>query len=81
MTFDTLKKLFAQMMENEDLSNVTSETRLKEDLGITSLYMMWLAYAIESEFGISLADIDVEQTRTVGDICDYIDKKKANETL
>lgn len=78
---DTLTKLKAIcgeiLADNADTGNISRETNLRSELGITSLYMIWMALAIEDSFGIRLSDIRLEELVTVGDICDFIEAQQA----
>ena len=67
---ERLKKLIAQSMPDVDVSNVTLETRLLEDLKFDSLGMMMLAMAMEDEFGISFDE--PVNFATVQDVLDFV---------
>lgn len=78
-TLERLKKICGEILtENAgiDLDAINRETNLRSDLGITSLYMIWMALSIESEFGIRLSDIRLDDLVTVGDICDFIETQQ-----
>jgi len=51
---------------------VTSQVRLKHDLGLDSIAMLALIFRLEESFGVDLATIDVgvtlTQLKTVGDL-------------
>ena len=67
---ERLKKLIAQSMPDVDVSNVTLETRLLEDLKFDSLGMMMLAMAMEDEFGISFDE--PVNFATVKDVLEFV---------
>ena len=50
--FERLLKLIKENMPSLDLSSVTMESRLMEDLGMDSVGMMMLSMSIEDEFGV-----------------------------
>ena len=71
MTLEKLKEIFSQINPEIDTDTITAETDLAYDLGLDSLQMLMLAFAIEDEYGFRF-----EQTvtfKTVGEVCDYID--------
>jgi acyl carrier protein len=51
-------------------TNVTiaTETKLADELGIDSPRMIDIVLEVEDRFGISLEDVDVDKTATVGDL-------------
>ncbi|MBQ9795603.1 MAG: acyl carrier protein [Clostridia bacterium] len=55
---------------------ITSASRLVEDLGADSLDVVELIMAFEDEFGVSLPDEDIAKMKTVGDVINYINKLK-----
>jgi len=68
---DVLKKLKPE----SDLSMVTDETRLVEDLGMDSLTLLMMALQSEKTFGIRFENMQASSFRTVGDVCRYIEGK------
>ncbi len=53
---------------------ITTTSRLVEDLGADSLDVVELIMAFEDEFGVSLPDEDIAAMKTVGDVINYIKK-------
>ena len=51
---------------------LTLESDLAKDLGADSLDMVELIMEFERVFNIKIADDDVEKTRTIGQVVDYI---------
>lgn len=73
-TFERLKKLFLDMTDGEvDATAITRGSTLTGDLGFTSLNMLWMAFAMETEFAIDIGDLKMGDLRTVGDVIDYIE--------
>ena len=70
-TFERLKKIFVKIMTQTDVSNITLETSIKNDLGVDSLHMVMIAIALEDEFKIQL-NLS-ERFMTVGDVIAFID--------
>lgn len=54
--------------------DVKSEADFREDLGGDSLDLMVVIMEIEKDFRISVTDKDAEQAKTVGDLCDIVEK-------
>ncbi|MBP6722890.1 MAG: acyl carrier protein [Bacteroidia bacterium] len=51
------------------------ESRLSSDLAMDSLDKVDLMMALESEFGISISDDDLENLKTVGQTVELVKKK------
>lgn len=57
-----------------DLGDLTPATTF-EELALDSLDVVQMIMAIEEAFKIEIADEDVEQLQTVGQLVDYIEEK------
>ena len=75
--FDGLKRILLIIDPNkkEILPKVNEDTRLQEDLGLTSVSLLYLVVAIEEEFDIEFDNLGIEDFRTVGQAIDYIASK------
>ena len=51
----------------------TEDSRLMEDLGFSSVDMLYLVIATEESFGIRFENIGVRDVATVGAVADYIE--------
>ena len=71
---EKLKEIIAEKLSAE-ISDITEETRFKEDLQADSLDLFELVMAIEEEFDTSIPSEDLEKIATVGDVIEYM---KAN---
>jgi len=71
----TLGEVLKKLKPESDLSMVTDETRLVEDLGMDSLTLLMMALQSEKEFGIRFENMQASSFRTVGDVCRYIEGK------
>ena len=72
--FDKLKELVVdQLGVAED--EVTMEASMQDDLGADSLDLVDLVMSVEEEFGVKVADEDLENIKTVGDIVNYIEDR------
>jgi acyl carrier protein len=55
----------------EERENVTSQARF-EDLDIDSLDLVELAQIVEDEYGVEIADSDLDKIETVSDVVELI---------
>lgn len=60
-----------------DVSNITAETKLIEDLGADSLDTVEIVMAIEEAFGIEVDNDDAQKMSTVADVVEYVESRKA----
>jgi len=74
-TFDQVKEVIIDKL-GVDEAKVVPEARFVEDLGADSLETVELIMGLEDKFGVSIADEDAEQIRTVQAAVDYITSKK-----
>ena len=71
-----MKKLLSDVYDGEmDTSGITEESELVKDIGMKSIAMLYMAMAIEGEFGVNLTNEDLPKMRTVGDIVKMIDAR------
>lgn len=74
---ETLKGLFVEVYGDDvDVSSITAETNLRDDLGLNSIGMLSVAIAVEDKFGFRFANEDVSAIKTVQDIIDIVNKNK-----
>ncbi len=73
--FSKVKDLLAQSIGEDKADSITEDALLMDDLGLDSLETMDLIMNLESEFGISIPDEDIEKIKTVGDVVNYIMEK------
>lgn len=75
-TFERLVKVFRVVFEEDvDLSSVTPEASLREDIGISSIGLLYMAMAVEEEFGIKFKNEDFAAIHTVADVISCIESK------
>ena len=72
--FDELKELVVDQLGVEE-DEVTMEATMQDDLGADSLDLVDLVMSVEEEFGVKVADEDLENIKTVGDIVNYIEER------
>jgi acyl carrier protein len=68
---DKLKDILGKVLPEVDMSAVTEETRLVEDLGFDSLAMMMMAMELEDAFAFKFTEF--VKFETVGDVCGYLE--------
>jgi acyl carrier protein len=66
-----IEKIIAEHLDI-DISEVTDEKHLIDDLGADSLHTVELIMEFENEFDIEIPDDDAETLVTVGKIKEYI---------
>lgn len=59
-----------------DASEVSADSRFKEDLNADSLDLFELVMALEEEYGVEIPSEDLEKILTVQDVIDYIEDKQ-----
>ena len=70
---DKLKDILGKVLPQVDMSTVTEETRLIDDLGFDSLALMMLSIEIEDAFGFRFTEF--VRFETVGDVCGYLESR------
>ena len=75
-TFEKLIELFNEVFEGEiDLSGISEESELVNDLGMNSIGLLYMAMAVEEEFGLRFNNDDFKTLRTVADVIAKIEGK------
>ena len=75
-TFERLKNVCAAVFEGDiDVSVITPDSNLRDDIGINSIGILYMALAIEEEFGIKFTNEDFVDIMKVSDVIAIIDKK------
>ena len=70
---EKLKAIIQKVVPDTDLSNVTPDTRLMEDLGFDSLALMMMSMEIEEAFHFEFKEF--VRFETVGDVCGYLESR------
>ena len=63
-----LREILKGIDPDINVDNLTRETDLKEELGLSSVGLLYMAVAIEDEFKINLGNESLGQIRTIGDV-------------
>jgi acyl carrier protein len=75
-TFERLVKVFNVVFEDDvQLEAVTEDASLRDDIGINSIGVLYMAMALEEEFGIKFRNEDFVGITTVGDVIACIEGK------
>ena len=71
--FEKIKQIIEELFNIKD---ITTDTDIREDLGVDSIGLLQLVMAIEDEFEIQVEEQDLEKIHTVADIMEYIKKNE-----
>ncbi len=71
-------KTVAARVEKREFPNVSEKSVITE-LGIDSLAMMQIVGEMETELGIMIPDEDLVELITVGDLCDKVGQRLAQD--
>ena len=76
-TFERIKKVFDAVFEGSiDTTSIQPESSLREDVGINSIGMLYMAMALEVEFDIKFRNEDFAAIATVADVIRVIESKQ-----
>ena len=69
MDLETLKKYMIEVLDldEDEVSDVTEETKLSDDLDLDSLDVVEIIMAIEEDYDVSFAEEELGGMKTVGD--------------
>ena len=71
-SLDDVKSIITELLD-VDTSEITNESRFREDLGADSLDLVELIMAFEDKFGGEISDEQAQKITTVGEAVSYID--------
>lgn len=75
-TFERLIKVFRVVFEEEvDTTGLSMDASLREDIGINSIGLLYMAMAVEEEFGVKFRNEDFASIQTVADVIAFIESK------
>lgn len=75
--FEQIKNLLIECA-NVDENMIAPDARLKEDLGIDSLYAVELILELETKFEIKIEWETMQSLQTVNDVCNLVSEKIKN---
>ena len=71
-----LKEIFVLVVNRDaDVSNINLESKIVQDLGVSSVGLIYLMVAVEETFNIDMSDASFNSFETVGDVVNYIQGK------
>lgn len=71
--FEKLKEIFVLVVNrNADLSKITMNDHIINDLGVSSVGLIYLIVAIEESFGIDMSEVSMNTFQTINDVVKYI---------
>lgn len=72
---EKIKEIAADSL-GADVSTMTAETSIKEDLGADSLDLFEMVMALEEEFEVEIPTEDLENIKTIGDVESYLQSRQ-----
>ncbi len=75
MIFEKVSSALADQF-SVDVSEITMDTNIMEDLEADSLDLVDLVMALEDEFDIEFPEDKIDNFKTVGDVVNYIEENK-----
>ncbi|MBR1585093.1 MAG: acyl carrier protein [Clostridia bacterium] len=75
MVFETVAQMIAKQLKM-DVSEITPDKRLVEDLKADSANVMVLIMDLEDQFNMTVDDSAITTLKTVGDVAKYIESKQ-----
>jgi len=74
---ELVKILIAQKSKFAALADtITEQSKLRTDLGLESIQMLYLVIVIEEKFQIQIENIGINDFVTLSDVIDYIESKQ-----
>lgn len=70
-----LKELLHNIDDEIDVDTLTLESNLMEDMGMSSVALLYMSVALEDEYGIDFSELDMKEIKTAGDVVELIQKK------
>ncbi|MBP5548594.1 MAG: acyl carrier protein [Bacteroidales bacterium] len=70
----TVKDFLVEDLELDE-EKIKPEARLKEDIGVDSLDFVDIVVIVEKKFGFKIKPEEMQQVKTFGQFCDYIELK------
>lgn len=73
--FEEVKKLLAKQLRIDE-SQITLDSRIKDDLGADSLDVLQILMTLEEEFDVHIPDEELMNFSTVRDVINYMESLK-----
>lgn len=65
----------AMSSSDTDITTIKEDAHLVNDLGLSSVGVLYIVIAIEEFFNVRFDDVGFADFNTIGDVVDYIEKK------
>lgn len=69
---EILQRIIALFRTMTDAQEITEESELIEDLGVSSMDVLFLVSNLEEEFGIKISERHIRQMATIGDVTQVV---------
>lgn len=76
---DELNKIMVSAGE-KPVADAPDSARLQEDIGLTSIGMLYLVISIEEAFGIDFGNASILDFPTLGSVLDFVQEKTGEKT-
>ncbi|MCI8639273.1 MAG: acyl carrier protein [Coprococcus sp.] len=76
MLLEQVKRILLRYTENPKITEITEETQLIADLGLSSFDLVSIVMEFEDEFKIEISDRDIRKFICVNDIVGYLGKTR-----
>ena len=75
--FEKLNEVIQMVIPTLDVAEteINEDSNLVNDIGLSSVGILYVVIAIEEFFGIRFDDVGFADFETIGDVIDYIEKK------
>ena len=70
---EKLRSILKEFDDSIDADALSRESSLKGDLDMSSVSLLYMAVALEDEFGIDFSSFDLSKFETIGDVIDAIE--------
>lgn len=78
MMLKKIKDIFVEEL-GCDPEILQPQSRLREDLGVSSLEMLGVVLALEEQFSITMEEAEISALQTFQDLEDYIAQKESSQ--
>ena len=76
MSQSEMVRTFLAEFLRRDVTTITDDARLMQDLGLDSMRTVELLYELEERFDVEIADEDLRRFETVADVVAYVDTRR-----
>ena len=73
---ESLKEILHEIDEDIDVESITPESELINDIGMSSVTLLYMAVALEDNFGLDFTNANLNDFVTVGFVIDAIEEKR-----